>query len=70
MRKLVELFGYTVVDERRLVDFYLHEYDSYDQYREVQIFHNKRKINKIWADEVTLNRVVDIVCQDGVTKKL
>lgn len=42
-------------------DYYLHEYPSYERYREVQIFHNKKKINKVWADEVTLNRVAEIV---------
>lgn len=45
------------VIEKLQVDFYLYEYESYEHYREVQILHNKRKINKVWADEETLNVV-------------
>lgn len=43
--------------------YYLHEYDSYEQYRRVQVFHNKRKVNLIWADEATLDRVARLVLE-------
>ena len=51
--------GYEIVNRRRLVDFYLHEYESYEQYREVQTYHNKRKIDRVWADEATLTVLCD-----------
>lgn len=51
--------GYEVVNRKRLLDFHLHEYDSYEQYREVQIRHNKRKIDRVWADEGTLTVLCD-----------
>ena len=51
--------GYEIVNRRRLVGFYLHEYESYEQYREVQTYHNKRKIDRVWADEATLRVLCD-----------
>ncbi|SFT43337.1 hypothetical protein SAMN05444141_101524 [Pseudovibrio denitrificans] len=43
------------------LDFYLHRYDSYETYKETQIFYNKKKLQKIWADKATLDRVKNIV---------
>ena len=50
-------FGYNIAPENKLVDYYLHEYKSYKEYRDLQIYHNKRKINKVFADRHTLTRV-------------
>lgn len=52
--------GYSVGRTREAADFYLHKYSSYEEYRDVQTFHNKRKIDQIWADKATLRRVADI----------
>lgn len=52
-------FGWEVVDKRRLVDFCLHEYTSYSQYEDIQIFHNKRKLEHVWADKTTLRILCD-----------
>ena len=46
---------------KEAIDFYLHEYSSYNEYKKLQIFHNKRKIAKVFADETTLKRVSTIV---------
>ena len=35
---------------KAFVDFYLHEYRSYEDYRKVQIYHNYRKLGRVWAD--------------------
>tara|TARA_B100001057_G_scaffold336799_1_gene337605 strand:+ start:649 stop:1350 length:702 start_codon:yes stop_codon:yes gene_type:complete len=32
----------------------IHQYKSYDEYKETQIHYNKQKIDKIWADKDTL----------------
>jgi hypothetical protein len=61
IRKVLNSYGLDIVRKKELIDFYLHEYDSYEDYKRVQIFHNKRKINSVWADECTLNRVADII---------
>ena len=62
VRILLEFFksnGYTIAPKKSLDDFYLREYKSYKEYKDVQVFHNKRKINKVFADEKTLTRVGD-----------
>ncbi len=64
LQKVTGLFGYTVVAKKELLDFYLHDYESYEQYRDIQIFHNKRKIKNVWADEVTLDRVINIIVEN------
>jgi SAM-dependent methyltransferase len=51
--------GLQVVRTRDITDYYLHSYDSYEQYRDVQVFHNKRKLANVWADETTLGVVAD-----------
>ena len=55
------LFGYSIINKMELVDFILYKYTSYEEYRDTQIFHNKRKIDSVWADKHTLERVVKIV---------
>lgn len=51
---ILKQFGFEIVRSKQLVDFYLHEYKSYEEYRDVQIKHNMRKISSVWADEATL----------------
>jgi SAM-dependent methyltransferase len=51
---LLSLFGMEVVRSKDVIDYYLHEYKSYEEYRDTQIAHNVRKINNVWADESTL----------------
>lgn len=51
--------GYTGYTLRKSVpDFYLHEYSSYEEYKDTQIFHNKRKIHQVWADPRTLDIII------------
>lgn len=44
--------------------FVLHEYASYDEYRLVQMHHNRRKLSNVWADEATLERVAGRIEQE------
>ena len=63
----LELFksnGYIIAPKKSFDDFYLREYKSYKEYRDVQVFHNKRKINKVFADEKTLTRVGNIIINE------
>ena len=63
--------GYSVVPSKDTIDFYLHKYSSYEEYARVQIHWNKKKLNNIWADEVTLRRVKDILFNEfGESKKI
>jgi hypothetical protein len=60
-------FGYLITHKNNFMDYYLHKYASYEEYRDIQIFHNIRKLNTIWADKTTLNRVGKLV--QGKIKK-
>lgn len=53
--------GYTVVPKVSTVDYYLYQYESYEHYRSVQIAHNRRKLDRVWADSTTLDRVAHVV---------
>ena len=54
-------FKLTVVKKSSLVDFYIHEYKSYEEYKDIQIFYNKKKIKSVFADKKTLKRVFNIL---------
>lgn len=56
---LLNTFGYEL--RKKYPDFYVHEYSSYEEYKQVQIFHNKRKLHNVWADEATLDLVIERV---------
>jgi len=52
-------------------EMYLHQYKSYEDYKKTQVFHNKRKIDRIWADEATLDLMIErIISEFGSQKKL
>ena len=62
--KIINKFGYTIAPEKNLKDYFLSEYSSYEEYKKTQIFHNVRKINKVFADKTTLKRVANIVLNE------
>ncbi|SDU37863.1 hypothetical protein [Stappia sp. ES.058] len=59
--EILDRFGKKIVSKEELVDFYLHEYDNYEQYKQTQIQFNKKKIERIWSDETTLSTVADTI---------
>ena len=59
--KILKEKGYEVVLRKKLADYYLHKYNSYEEYKEAQIKLNKKKIDLVWADENTLKKVSNIV---------
>tara|TARA_B100000242_G_scaffold188731_1_gene135827 strand:- start:5725 stop:6441 length:717 start_codon:yes stop_codon:yes gene_type:complete len=69
IKYVLSLFGYSIVNKEELVDYILYKYSSYDEYRNTQIFHNKKKIDSVWADKHTLKRVVKIVLNEFSSRK-
>jgi hypothetical protein len=57
--------GLDIIRKRDALDYYLYEYKSYEEYKEIQVFHNKRKIKSVWSDERTLDRVAELVLQNS-----
>ncbi len=54
--KLVRPFGLRVMKEHQTELVYQHDYaGGYKQYRDIQIHHNKRKLDNVWADDTTLS---------------
>ncbi|MCG6883076.1 MAG: class I SAM-dependent methyltransferase [Silicimonas sp.] len=71
MRKILDLvvrpFGLRVMRADQADMVYQHEYGGgYEEYRATQVFHNKRKLEKVWADEVTLTAIVDDLKAHGL----
>lgn len=61
LSSIFSLYGYEVVRKEKLLDYILHEFSDYEEYRKIQVDTNKTKIKNIWADEKTLIRVSEIV---------
>lgn len=57
------VFGYKIVRDMPLIA--VHDYQSYEEYRAVQIYHNKRKIDRVWADDATLQAVADRILREA-----
>src|SRR3990167_5021191 len=53
---LFRFFGLSLVPTQNLLLMYQHDYGvgGYEKYKRIQIFHNKRKIDQVWADEDTI----------------
>jgi len=59
INKLLYKFGYRISkvnNTGELVKIY--KYKDYEEYKNTQIFYNKKKIDKIWADEKTLEKII------------
>jgi len=63
LNRIIGLFGLSVVPNQSLLLTYQHEYgsDGYEDYKRVQILHNVRKINEVWADELTLKTIASYI---------
>ena len=60
LNPLLRLFGYKMIKPYQDSLVYQHEYrGGYKEYKETQIFHNKRKLALVWADKKTLGLVAD-----------
>ena len=59
VNKILYKFGYRISkinNTGELVKIY--KYKDYEDYKETQIYYNKKKIDKIWADEKTLEKII------------
>ena len=61
LSSLIKPFGYQLTRKDQQNDFYLYEYSSYEEYRDTQIFHNKRKIDTVFADKARLNKISEVL---------
>ena len=64
VNSFLSLLGVQVVRTGETVDYCLYEYDSYEEYRNIQVAFNKKKLDHVWADEHTLDRVGQILLNE------
>lgn len=59
----LKLLGLSIVPRQSLLLTYQHDYGAagYEGYRKVQVFHNKRKIDQVWADTETLGVISNYI---------
>src|SRR3989338_9851574 len=60
---LFRFFGLSLVPTQNLLLMYQHDYGvgGYEKYKRIQIFHNKRKIDQVWADEDTIKIIATYI---------
>ena len=67
LNKLVRPFGLAVVKARETDMTYFHHYKGgYEEYKQTQIFFNKKKLNSIWADKITLDAIINDLKSNGL----
>ncbi|MGR3615773.1 MAG: hypothetical protein ACU0BB_07000 [Paracoccaceae bacterium] len=67
INRLVKPLGLKVIKAHHDEMFYQHDYKGgYYEYRKIQIHHNKRKIESVWADEATLSAIADDLKKHGL----
>ena len=67
---LLAPFGLKVLSRKEADLFYLHDYQGgYPEYKKLQVYYNKKKLNRVWADETTLDRIMDYMRESGMAPK-
>ena len=71
INKTLIKFGYRI-SKTNTTDrlFKIYKYKNYDEYKDTQIFFNKQKINKVWADENTLKIVSNFLKENIKSEKI
>ena len=65
--RIVRPLGLRVIKKHHAEFIYQHHYaGGYAEYRDTQVKYNKRKLDNVWADEVTLSRIVDDLRSNGL----
>ncbi|MDQ2641105.1 MAG: hypothetical protein M3Y79_11075 [Pseudomonadota bacterium] len=61
VNRILGAFGLVLAPARHMMLVYQHDYGSggYEKYRHTQVLHNKRKIDRIWADSRTMKFIAD-----------
>ena len=58
INKMLFKFGYRISKVNNTGELVkIHKYKDYNEYKETQIYYNKKKIDKVWADEKTLEKI-------------
>ena len=60
LNRAFRLFGLSLVSNQSVLMTYQHDFGpgGYEDYKRMQILHNKRKIDQVWDDEMTIRFIV------------
>ena len=62
INKFLFLFGYRISKVNNTGELVkIHKYNNYEEYKKTQVYFNKKKIDKVWADEKTLKTISDFL---------
>lgn len=62
VNKMLGSLGWKLVKEYQDSLLYIHQYEGgYQEYKETQVFYNKQKLDKIWADDTTLGFIASFL---------
>ncbi len=71
INKTLIKFGYRISKINTTGElFKIHKYKNYEEYKDTQIFFNKQKINKVWADENTLKIISNFLKENIKSEKI
>ncbi len=71
INKILIKFGYRISKTNttgRL--FKIYKYENYEEYKQTQIYYNKQKIDKVWADENTLKIISNFLKENIQSDKI
>jgi len=71
LNRLISPFGYVLISKAQDELVYQYDYKAggFEEYRQNQIFHNKRKFKEIWADETTLEVIAKDIESRGLARR-
>ena len=77
LTKLINIFNflissspYELVRKKKNQEVYLYKYKNYEEYKNIQIKHNIKKLDNVWADENVLSEVDQVLLNNFQQKKL
>ena len=71
VNKFLFKFGYRISKVNNTGELVkIHKYNDYEEYKKTQIYFNKKKLDKVWADEKTLKIVSNFLLENLKSEKI
>lgn len=71
INKFLFIFGYRISKANITGELVkIHKYNSYEEYKETQVFYNKKKLDHVWADEKSLGIICEFIKKNIIKKNI
>ena len=71
INKFFLIFGYRISKVNITGELVkIHKYKNYAEYKETQVFYNKKKLNHVWADEKSLSLICEFIKKNIIKKDI